>query len=389
MFINITIAIHIIIIIIIIINKVLEWHQQKLMKVKDEMQIFVKTPEGKVITVIGIGDTTIDMVKAVISHKEDIPKILQSLSFNDKQLEDDHTLSDYNIQPKSMLTLNLGLRDGVGKDDKGKDKNDKGSGSDKGKNNSDKGSDDEEPDDEEPDDDSDSGDTDMQIFVKTPEGRTITLDVEASDTISNLKKIIKNKEGIPKVHQSLIYHDQQLEDDHTLSDYSIKVGDTITMTMSIKGGVKRARSTKVKPNPFEEERVQFVKHENLEDFESSFHTCINIANIESLDPITLLGQCDIQGLLTLKTHLSTGKAHHLNKVEEACDLLPFIQKLLKVKMFVAVSHDKYKKMMASTLWKLGCTEEGNFKMDVLIAVINGTMTAKAHSQPVSEANSIG
>ena len=151
-------------------------------------------PEGKVITVIGIGDTTIDMVKAVISHKEDIPKILQSLGFNDKQLEDDHTLSDYNIQPKSMLTLNLGLREGVGKDDKGKDKNDKGSGSDKS-------SDDEEPDDEEPDDDSDSGDTDMQIFVKTPEGKVITLEVEASDTIYNLKKILKNKEGIPKAKQ--------------------------------------------------------------------------------------------------------------------------------------------------------------------------------------------
>ena len=79
----------------------------------------------------------------------------------------------------------------------------------------------------------------------------------------------------------------------------------------------------------------------------------------------------------LKTHLSTGKAHHLNKVKEACDLLPFIQTLLKVQMFVAVSHNKYKKMMASTLWKLGCNEEGNFKMDVLIAVINGAMTGTA------------
>ena len=135
--------------------------------------------------------------------------------------------------------------------------------------------------------------------------------------------------------------------------------------------------------------MQFVKHENLDDFEAAFHTCINIANIESLDPHTLLGQCDIQGLLTLKTHLSTGKAHHLSKVEEACDLLPFIQTLLKVKMFVAVSHDKYKKMMASTLWKLGCTEEGNFKMDVLVAVINGAVTAKAQQQPASGANSLG
>jgi len=228
MFINITIAIHIIII-IIIINKVLEWHQQKLMKDKDEMQIFVKTPEGKVITVIGIGDTTIDMVKAVISHKEDIPKILQSLSFNDKQLEDDHTLSDYNIQPKSMLTLNLGLRDGVGKDDPDDD---------------DQHPDDDDDDSDDPSDDELSdpdGDTDMQIFVKTPEGKVITLDVEASDTIATVKTIIKNKIGFLKKDQSLIYHDQQLEDDHTLSDYNIQNESMLHLGGRLRGGGKRAR----------------------------------------------------------------------------------------------------------------------------------------------------
>ena len=230
MFINITIAIHII---IIIINKVLEWHQQKLMKVKDEMQIFVKTPEGKVITVIGIGDTTIDMVKAVISHKEDIPKILQSLSFNDKQLEDDHTLSDYNIQPKSMLTLNLGLRDGVGKDDPDDD---------------DQHPDDDDDDSDDPSDDELSDpddDSDMQIFVKTPTGKTITLDVEASDLIATIKTLVKNKEGIPKVQQRLLFMDQQLEDDHTLSDYSIQKEDTITLTLRLRGGGKRAKAIRL------------------------------------------------------------------------------------------------------------------------------------------------
>ena len=58
-------------------------------------------------------------------------------------------------------------------------------------------------------------------------------------------------------------------------------------------------------------------------------------------------------------------------------------------MFVAVSHDKYKKMMASTLWKMGCNEEGKFKMDVLIAVTNGAMTAKAQSHTPSGSNSLG
>ena len=257
----------------------------------------------------------------------------------------------------------------------------------------DEGPDDEGPDDEDPDEDpSDDEDEDeddddnlMQIFVKTPNGNVITLDVEASDTIAIVKTIIKNKEAFPKNQQRLIYHDLQLEDSFALSDYNITNESMLTLAGRPLGAGKRPRTSKVKPNPFEEERVQSVKHENQEDFESSFHTCLSIANIESLDPITLLGQCDIQGLLTLKTHLSTGKAHHLNKVEEACDLLPFIQKLLKVKMFVSVSHDKYKKMLASTLWKLGCNGDANFKMDVLIAVINGTLTAKAHSQHVSEA----
>ena len=118
----------------------------------------------------------------------------------------------------------------------GKDKNDKGSGSDKS-------SDDEEPDDEEPDDDSDSGDSDMQIFVKTPEGKTITLDVEASDTIYNLKKILKNLLTIPTKQQRLLFMDQQLEDGCTLSDYNIQKNDTIRLALPLRGGGKRGLSS--------------------------------------------------------------------------------------------------------------------------------------------------
>ena len=66
----------------------------------------------------------------------------------------------------------------------------------------------------------------MQIFVWLETVKTITLDVEASDTIDNVKAKIEDIEGIPPMKQRLIFGPHpQLEGSQTVSQYSIKEGD--------------------------------------------------------------------------------------------------------------------------------------------------------------------
>jgi ubiquitin len=172
-------------------------------------QIFINSCDNKLISIEVQSSDTIEGIKSVIAGKSDMHMYMHVdtfyLSHSGKLLANEKTVEDYGISNNNILNLHMSIIGG-GIETEGGNGNANGNGA--------NGS--------------------RQIFIKTLQGKTLTLEVKPEDSIGAIKQRIFEKEGIPVDQQRLVFNGKQLEDAQSVNDYNMADGCSVHLVLRLR-----------------------------------------------------------------------------------------------------------------------------------------------------------
>lgn len=158
-----------------------DWYEQV-----PPLEIFVQVMNQDIITLEVDSSDTIGNLKEKIKDKKGFPAEEQLLFFQSKtQLKDDRTVCDYNIQNKSTVKLSLQIYR-------------------------------------------------LEVTILTEGRRPVTLEVNATDSILELKREIQDVTGVPLKKQCLSFAGIELENERTIFAYNIQNKSSINLVVKIK-----------------------------------------------------------------------------------------------------------------------------------------------------------